>query len=55
MFSEVGGVRGVIFKGAKRSGGKGSRWPLGDLLGCATGWRFACKAGLRVSSKICAE
>ena len=44
----------MIFRGVKRSGGKGSRWPLGEMLGGVAARRSACKAGLVVSAEFCA-
>ena len=41
----------MTFKCAKRSGGTSSQW----LLGLTAEQRLACKAGLGVSSKVCAE
>ena len=44
-----------MFRGAKRSGGRSSQWLLVELLGSVAERRFACKAGLGLSSRVCAE
>ena len=43
------------FRDAKRSGGKGSEWPLGDSLGRSAGQDIGCNAGPVVSSDVFAE